>query len=199
MAAIPWSFGDKVTHADRPEWGVGHITAVQPITVEGRPSQRLTIRFERAGIKTLASGVANIRRADTGPSTPQPAQNAPAPVAASDAELAKRLASLPESVIDPFIPLPHRLAATLALYRFSDTGGSLLDWAAMQTGLADPLTRFLRHDLEIQFSAFRRALDRHTGELASHLLRQDKAALAPIAQKAPEAGQQALRRILARR
>lgn len=199
MAAISWSFGDRVTHADRPEWGVGQITAVQPITVEGRPSQRLTIRFERAGVKTLASGVANIRRAE-GIAPPTPATvTGPEPASATDAELVKRLAGLPENVIDPFIPLPQRLATTLGLYRFSETGGSLLDWAAMQTGLADPLTRFLRHDLEIHFAAFRRALDRHTGELAAQLSRQDKPALALIAQKAPEAGQRALRRILARR
>ena len=204
MPATSWSFGDRVTHADRPEWGVGQITAVQPIMIEGRPSQRLTIRFERAGIKTLAAGMANIQRADAG-STPRPDSQAEAKPAladtsdATDAELAKKLASLPESVIDPFIPLAKRLATTLGLYRFSDKGGSLLDWAAMQTGLADPLTRFLRHDLEIHFSSFRRALDRHAGELGSQLGRQDKAALQAVVQKAPEAGQHALRRALARR
>lgn len=199
MSATPWSFGDRVTHADRPEWGVGQITAVQPIMVEGRPTQRLTIRFERAGIKTLASALANIRKADAAPV--QAEVEAPSAEAqkASDAELAKKLTSLPESVVDPFIPLAKRLETTLGLYRFSDKGGSLLDWAAMQTGLADPLTRFLRHDLEIHFAAFRRALDRHTGELGSQLARQDKAALKAITSGAPEAGQQALRRALARR
>ena len=139
MSATPWSFGDRVTHADRPEWGVGQITAVQPIMVEGRPTQRLTIRFERAGIKTLASALANIRKADAAPV--QAEVEAPSAEAqkASDAELAKKLTSLPESVVDPFIPLAKRLETTLGLYRFSDKGGSLLDWAAMQTGLADPL------------------------------------------------------------
>lgn len=199
MAASTWSFGDRVTHADRPEWGVGQITAVQPIMVEGRPSQRLTIRFERAGIKTLATAMANIRKADTAPAEAQPTVEAADASGATDAELTKKLTSLPESVIDPFIPLAKRLATTLGLYRFSDKGGSLLDWAAMQTGLADPLTRFLRHDLEIHFAAFRRALDRHAGELGSQLSRQDKAALQEVTQKAPEAGQHALRRALARR
>lgn len=204
MSSISWSFGDRVIHTDRPEWGVGQITAVQPVMVEGRLSQRLTIRFERAGIKTLAAAMANIRRADTdGGGTPAVEAESKPSLAetseATDAELTKKLASLPESVIDPFIPLAKRLATTLGLYRFSDKGGSLLDWAAMQTGLADPLTRFLRHDLEIHFAAFRRALDRHAGELGAQLGRQDKAALQEVTQNAPEAGQQALRRALARR
>lgn len=199
MPANTWSFGDRVTHADRPEWGVGQVTAVQPIIVEGRPSQRLTIRFERAGVKTLASGVANIRKADGNPGTTSPIEAKVDAARPSEAELAKRLSSLPENAVDPFIPLPQRLATTLGLYRFSDTGGSLLDWAAMQTGLGDPLSHFLRHDLEIHFAAFRRALDRHAGELASQLARQDKSALATITSQAPQAGQQALRRSLARR
>lgn len=202
--AATWSFGDRVTHADRPEWGVGQITAVQPIIVEGRPSQRLTIRFERAGVKTIAAAVANIRKADDKALDKAPAaQPNPAPQAEtqglSDAELTKRLAGLPEDVVDPFIPLPQRLEKALALYRFSDRGGSILDWAAMQTGLADPLTRFLRHDLEIQFAAFKRALDRHVGELGAQLQRQDRALLQTVVSGAPEAGQQALRRALARR
>jgi len=203
MAANPWSFGDRVTHADRPEWGVGQVTAVQPIMVEGRPTQRLTIRFERAGIKTLAAAVANIRKADEQSAPKSSGVEAKPALAnsteATDVELAKKLTTLPESVIDPFIPLAERLATTLGLYRFSDKGGSLLDWAAMQTGLADPLTRILRHELETHFSTFRRALDRHTSELASQLARKDKPALQAVAQKAPDAGQHALRRALARR
>lgn len=198
--AATWSFGDRVTHADRPEWGVGQITAVQPIIIEGRPSQRLTIRFERAGVKTIAAAVANIRKAEdkppTAPASALPQADTP-PL--SDADLAKRLSGLPESVVDPFIPLSQRLEKALALYRFSDTGGSILDWAAMQTGLADPLTRFLRHDLEIHFAAFKRNLDRHVGELGAQLQRQDRSLLQTVISGAPEAGQQALRRALARR
>lgn len=198
--AASWSFGDRVTHADRPEWGVGQITAVQPIIVEGRPSQRLTIRFERAGVKTIAAAVANIRKADDIAPAAQPGPTPQAETQGlSDTELTKRLAGLPEDVVDPFIPLPQRLEKALALYRFSDRGGSILDWAAMQTGLADPLTRFLRHDLEIQFAAFKRALDRHVGELGAQLQRQDRALLQAVVSGAPEAGQQALRRALARR
>ncbi len=198
MSASEWSFGDRVTHADRPEWGEGEITAIQPVIVEGRPSHRLTIRFERAGIKKLATSVANIKPAgDQSPST-GPAAAEPE-IHLDDKELAVKLESMPEDAIDPFISLEKRFEFTLKLYRFSDRGGSLLDWAAMQTGLADPLTRFLRHDLELHFAKFRRNLDRHTGDLASQVSRQSKQTLRDIADKAPDQGQQALRRILAKR
>ncbi|RNC81011.1 MAG: DUF3553 domain-containing protein [Phycisphaera sp.] len=198
MSASKWSFGDRVTHADRPEWGEGEITAIQPIIVEGRPSHRLTIRFERAGIKKLATSVANIKPAGdqapvAGPASAEPEINL------DDNELAAKLERMPEDAIDPFISLEKRFEFTLKLYRFSDQGGSLLDWAAMQTGLADPLTRFLRHDLEMHFAKFRRNLDRHTGALASQVSRQSKQTLRDIADKAPNEGQQALRRILAKR
>ena len=201
MSAINWSFGDRVTHADRPEWGEGQITSIQPVIIEGRPTQRLTIRFERAGIKKLAAAVANIRPACNKPL--EPASKAPAasqdPAKVGDLELADRLSKMPNDAVDPFISLQDRLAYTLGLYRFSDQGGSLLDWAAMQTGLADPLTRVLRHELEVHFAKFRRNLDRHTSDLVSQLMRQDKTAVKRVGDKAPPEGQQALRRILARR
>lgn len=198
MSASKWSFGDRVTHADRPEWGEGEITAIQPIIVEGRPSHRLTIRFERAGIKKLATSVANIKPAGDQQPAAGPAVTQPE-VDLDDTELAARLTRMPEDAIDPFISLEKRFEFTLKLYRFSDQGGSLLDWAAMQTSLADPLTRFLRHDLEMYFAKFKRNLDRHTGDLASQISRQSKQALRDISAKAPDEGQQALRRILAKR
>jgi hypothetical protein len=201
MSSINWSFGDRVTHADRPEWGEGQITSIQPVVIEGRTTQRLTIRFERAGIKKLAAAVANIRPAKN---KPQPSNSA-APAASQDPqkigdlELADRLSKMPDDALDPFISLEDRLVYSLGLYRFSDQGGSLLDWAAMQTGLADPLSRILRHDLEVHYAKFRRNLDRHTGDLVSQLMRQDKAAVRNAGSKAPPQGQQALRQILARR
>ena len=61
------------------------------------------------------------------------------------------MARLPEAATDPFSGLEARLKATLGLYRFTDQGGSLLDWAAAQSGLKDPLSEFSRHDLERHF------------------------------------------------
>jgi len=201
MSTTNWSFGDRVTHADRPEWGEGQITAIQPVVIEGQATQRLTIRFERAGIKKLAAAVANIRASKNQPpaspaSVPAVSQD---PTKIGDLELADRLSKIPDDALDPFISLENRLAYTLGLYRFSDQGGSLLDWAAMQTGLADPLSRVLRHDLEVHYAKFRRNLDRHTGDLVGQLMRQDRAAVRKAGDKAPPEGQQALRRILAKR
>ena len=131
MPATKWSFGDRVIHADRPEWGEGQITAIQPVVIEGQPTQRLTIRFERAGVKKLAAAVANIKPAGqppvAGASAGPAAHNEPEP---SDTELAERLWQLPGDARDPFISLETRLAYTLNLYRFSDQGGSLLDWGS---------------------------------------------------------------------
>ncbi len=204
MSATQWSFGDRVLHADRPEWGEGQITAIQPILVEGQPSQRLTIRFERAGIKKLATAVANIKPA-SGSTSAKPAsahaaadEAKPAEESLSDEALTKRLVSMPEETLDPFNSLEERLARTLSLYRFTDQGGSLLDWAAMQTGLADPLSRILRHELEVHFGTFRRNLERHTKEIGLQLMRQDKKKLQAVAAKAPAEGRQALSRILSR-
>ena len=49
MAGPQWSFGDRVIHAKRPEWGVGVVTAAQSVVEDGHPAQRVTIRFDRAG------------------------------------------------------------------------------------------------------------------------------------------------------
>lgn len=198
MAVQVWSFGDRVIHADRPEWGVGQVTTVDPIVIDGQSTQRLTIRFERAGVKKIASLRANLKPAEE---TAEPVKSSdPAEAEAlSDQEMVDRLVAIPESASDPFRSIEHRLESSLGLYRFSDAGGSLLDWAAMQTGLVDPLTRFRRHDLEAHFARFRRKLDVHTGNLASELARVDRQALNRLAASAPDDGQRALRRFLARR
>ena len=65
MPAAPTTFeiGDRVLHASKPEWGVGHIARASAETHEGRPVQRLTVRFERAGVKTLSTAHAVLRPA----------------------------------------------------------------------------------------------------------------------------------------
>jgi hypothetical protein len=71
------------------------------------------------------------------------------------------MASLPESATDPFSSLEARIRATMDLYRFGRTGASLIDWAAMQTGLKDPMSRFARPELEQFFERFAGARDQH--------------------------------------
>ncbi|QYU67803.1 hypothetical protein J4558_23455 [Leptolyngbya sp. 15MV] len=106
-----------------------------------------------------------------------------------------RLTALPESATDPFASRRSRLKATLGLYRFSGVGASLLDWAASQTQLKDPLSCFSRHDLERLFDRFRIALDAHTRKLVHEARRQEPAVLAEVLAQASLAAQQAVRRV----
>lgn len=159
-----FSFGDRVIHAGKPEWGEAVVSGTANVTHEGRPTQRLTLRFERAGLKHLVTALADIRPADQKVIPANHAEEAPAAGAVKEnaswldevsaGDLAQRMATLPGATNDPFSTLEERLRATMALYRFKESGGALLDWAATQTGLADPLTRFNRHELEEYFRRY---------------------------------------------
>jgi hypothetical protein len=106
-----------------------------------------------------------------------------------------RMTRLPDDATDPFSTALERFKATLRLYRFTPTGGSLLDWAAMQSGLADPMSRFNRHELEKFFEAFAVARDNHLKKVAFESKKADAAATALAARQAPAPAQQALRRL----
>lgn len=195
-----WSFGDRVVHAKRPEWGAGVVTAAQKIVHEGTPCQRLTIRFDRAGVKTLSTAVAELVSAADGPVLAPPAQSE----ADADAGWLSRLSGkspeemmsrLPEAATDPFSSLEARLKATLALYRFTDQGGSLLDWAAAQSGLKDPLSEFSRHDLERLFQRFAFVRDEHLKKLVQEMRKKDPTVLQVVLRAAPPTASQALRRL----
>lgn len=197
-----WSFGDRLTHGSKPEWGVGTVTAVEPAMVEGKPTQRLTIRFERAGVRKLAAAVADLRPAESDSRLREADDHAAATAALGqidESKIAEVLTQVPESARDPFRGLADRFRATLDLYRFTGEGASLLDWAAMQTGLADPLSRFSRHDLESFFGRFRRALDAHAAELGREIARTDPASASRIVAAAPERAKAAMRRVAGRR
>lgn len=199
MASRDWKLGDRVYHAGRPEWGAGEVRGAEAVAENGKPAQRVTIRFERAGVKTLSTAFADLRPADE-----MPALDADAPPAILDngsgpAIAADRMATLPEPATDPFRSKRARLEHTLTLFRFTGTGASLVDWAAMQSGLADPLSRFNRHELEQFFERFRQNLDAHARRVIGELKREDPAALAEIAQALPPASQQVLKRLSAAR
>lgn len=211
MSGSSWNRGDNVMHSSKPEWGAGEVLVAEPAMHEGKPCQRLTIRFSRAGTKILSTAFAELKRA-IGPAPmaataaiepkEQPAAsngslNGANPFAAPepDEDVGKMLTSIPERATDPFQPLRARLAATLDLYRFSDTGGSILDWAAAQTGLKDPLSRFSRHELEQSFAKFRVEVDNHLRKLVKDVAKQDPQALRELTAAAPAAAQQAIRRL----
>lgn len=211
MPETPWTKGDAVVHSLKPEWGHGEVLVATPGTHDGRPCQRLTVRFSRGGTRTVSTAFADLMpaahaprlREIAPPPEPEPGTRSESPVdttldplakAANDAQVAELMSTLPEPATDPFASPKARLAATLALYRFTESGSSLLDWAAAQTGLKDPLSRFNRHELEQWFGRFRIELDDHLRKLVRDLRRTDAAALAQAAAAAGPAAKQALRR-----
>ena len=185
MTNQPFAFGDRIEHAGCPEWGVGTVTRVQNLVHEGTPCQRISARFERAGHKTVNTAFADIRPASPNGATttePMPAENQSASADHLEGKALKEIFGvLPEAARDPFASLADRLKATLDLYRFDPTGGSILDWASVQTRLADPLSRYSRTELEQEFRRFAQARDAQLRDLAREAKRAgDERALAVI-------------------
>ncbi len=198
-----FKFGDRLVHSGRPEWGVGVVTAATTVRSGGQAHQRLTLRFDRAGLKTVSTEFAALDYA--GSDAPiGPAPDA-APVASVNGEgwletleagnLNEAMARLPEDTRDPFVTLGERIRATLSLYRFSDHGSSLLDWAAMQTGLRDPLARFNRHELEQFFRRFAAEREQHLKKLLLEARRKPPPELPDLLAKAPKEARDAVRRL----
>lgn len=184
--------GERVIHQDRPEWGVGVVLSAQT----GGDGQRLRVRFERAGLKTLSVPPAAVEHQ---------AKNLNGALTPSDRlagldehDAAEVMTGLPEAARDPFTSVAARLAATLSLYRFEPTGASIIDWAASQSGLADPLSRFTRHELEALFRTFERRRDAHLKRLADDVRNLAPADLAAAVADAPPAGKRALSRLIGR-
>ena len=189
-----WRLGDKIIHADRPEWGTGHVMSASPTSHEGQPCQSLKIRFERAGVKTLSTGVAPLRSAEE-PAIEVPDADADPLLGQDQRQIQDIMVRLPEATTDPFSTPAARLRATLAIYRFSKDPASLIDWAAAQSGLADPLTRFSRHDLELYFDRFAKHRTEHLTRVVREAADLPRDELVAIAAEAPEAAKEALRRL----
>lgn len=195
MVSQSWRMGDRVVLTKRPEWGAGEVISTKATTFEGKPCQSLSIRFERAGLKTLSTAVAQLEQAARSTSRPSNPEPSIPSFDSDEIPIEQKLRTLPEPATDPFRPLANRLKDTCQLYRFSDAPASLFDWAAAQTGLTDPLTQFNRHELEEAFSRFRRLLDEHLRELVRVMRQEDPAALAPILAEAPTDAQRAAQRV----
>jgi Protein of unknown function (DUF3553) len=197
LTEIEWKAGDRVVHQGKPEWGVGSVTAAQGAVQDGRHCQRVTVRFENGGLKTVSTAFARLAKAESGSGA---AEN-PNGTWLDDLEgvdVRDQLTTLPDAASDPFSSLEARLKSTLELYRFSDSGGSLLAWASAQTGLSDPLSRLNRHELELAFQKFQMLLDRHLGELTTLARRSGVQIDTIVAAASPEA-RRALQRANRRR
>jgi len=81
---------------------------------------------------------------------------------------------LPEALTDVFSSDLQRLSATLDSYKSTTEPRPLIDWAVVQTGMNDPLTKYTRHDLEQAFARFARNRDQHLKELVRQLKRNGK-------------------------
>lgn len=206
--------GDRVRHAGKPEWGIGTVTKVEQLPMNGQPSQRLSVRFPNAGVKTLVTGHNHALLQRVSEDNHDPLGNGnPSSVTAWDkmnesgwlAPMAKRkveeaMISLPQEVRDPFNSLSMRMGLMLALYRFDRTGRGLMDWAVAQTGLDDPLTRFTRQELEQRFERWAFERDQHLAKMLQEVRGSanggnDQKLLQEALKKAPAGAQDAVRRL----
>ncbi|MBY0311217.1 MAG: DUF3553 domain-containing protein [Phycisphaerales bacterium] len=232
-----FSTGQRVLHTGKPEWGSGLITEAMKTTQDGKPCQRLTIRFDRAGLKTISTAFANLIPAeDAAPlaadpiDLPRAGGSNDGPTTRGDSgarvgvgggsggqsekeaefaarlmgapaslEIRQRMTRLPEPATDPFLTVVDRLKNTIGLYRFQPTGASLLDWAAMQSGLSDPMSRFNRHELEKFFESFAIARDQHLKKVAADARKLEPEKTMALLKAAPSIVQQVLRRFDAMR
>jgi hypothetical protein len=182
--------GDKVMHAKRPEWGPGVVDDASPIDHDGQRAQRLIVKFANRGTVTLNTAIAELVQKDstqimaTTTST-SVKSSVRKPDATSGGWLgslskddpAKTLYSLPDAMTDPFVGTVKRLETTLDSFRYSTDPRQprlLLDWAIMQTGMADPLSKFTRQELEQAFPRFARDRDNHLWDLVKQLKREGR-------------------------
>lgn len=229
-----FSTGQRVLHTGKPEWGSGVITEAMKTTQDGKPCQRLTIRFDRAGLKTISTAFATLIPAEDAAAlaadpieVPRSGGSIDGPTTRGDSgarsgggggasdkeaefaarlmgapasmEIRQRMTRLPEPATDPFLTVVDRLKNTIGLYRFQPTGASLLDWAAMQSGLSDPMSRFNRHELEKFFESFAIARDQHLKKVAGDARKLEPEKTAALLKGAPAMVQQVLRRFDAMR
>lgn len=173
--------GDRVRHQKRPEWGIGRIDRVENTAIGGTPAQRLIIRFPNAGLKTLSTlGAALALVSESEAANNGSDLHGPQTLVEMEqhsesgwlGEISKQrpedaMINLPPEATDPFAGGEARLRATLDLYRFEPTGGSLIDWAVARSGLDDPLSRFTRQELEQFFERWVFLRDRQLEKLVA--------------------------------
>lgn len=209
-AQARFALGDRVVHTAKPEWGHGTVATASAITVDGKPTQRLQIRFDTAGLKTLITAHAPITHVASTGSTqaqaqaqashaasapPVPARPVAIDVPEDPIEAKAHLRRIPENAADPFASPLQRLEATLKAYRFEPNGPGLIQWAVAQTGLPDPLSRFSRHELEEVFRQHTAALDTHLRALVKEVRDVPPADLIRVRDAAPPRARDALKRV----
>lgn len=177
----PFKTGDVVVHARRPEWGEGVVDQATAITHEGSSAQRLGVRFANHGRVVLNTAIAQIlQKGSERPMSSSHRDGSTISSPAGQGWLASleqegtphELWALPEALTDLFSNFSDRLRATLESYRFNPDARGLIDWAVVQTGLDDPLSKYNRHEMEQAFARFARDRDRHLVELVRTIKRK---------------------------
>ncbi|MFN5944117.1 MAG: DUF3553 domain-containing protein [Phycisphaerae bacterium] len=209
MQARTFAKGESVIHTGKPEWGPGDIVSAEGQLHEGKPCQRLTIRFARAGLKTISTAFAELKPAED--SMSRQLINASREVAARDSmgdspmdpldkSMRRRAAEeslqkVPEDAIDPFRTPVQRLESMLKIYKWMDSPAGVLEWATSQTGLGDPMSMFNRHELEQHLDKFRIAVDNHMKKLLPVARKADAAGVQRVLLTAGPSAKAALRRV----
>lgn len=177
--------GDRVRHADRPEWGPGVVETVATIDHEGAPAQRLTVRFENHGRVNVHTGYARLIPADAYIPTTRATPTGALPADSTEAWLRDlesrssgpplaQLAELPHDCSDLLAGPAQQLRATMELYRFTDTPRSIIEWAIAQTGLTDPLQAFARDQIHQAFDYFKHKRDTHLRDLVRQVRKEGR-------------------------
>lgn len=171
------SFGDQVRHPKYPEWGTGAVTKVEQTAIDGNPATRVSVRFKNAGLKTFAGNTLPVEVLVSDYVMPGDQDiSRPAIAEVEDLEesgltqavqqkLQEIMLSLPLGCRDPFNTVEYRLNRTLDLYKYDLSGKGLMEWAMVQTGMDDPLSRFNRTELEAYFKQFACERDQHLGRI----------------------------------
>lgn len=179
--------GDKVAHPRKPEWGTGVVREAQPANHEGIQAQRLRVDFSNRGSTTINTAIAPLVSGDAMNST----FNSPKGLG-TDMSMStdvknlgagwldhlegksggkRDLWDLPQACNDPFSSYEQQLDATLETYKYSTEPGPLFQWAVVQTGLDDPLSKHTRVELEQAFPRYARDRDNRLFELVRQLKR----------------------------
>jgi hypothetical protein len=214
MQSRTFAKGQSVIHTGKPEWGPGDIVSAEGQLHEGKPCQRLTIRFARAGLKTISTAFAELKPAEDSMSRQlihasneverQAARDATESRAAGPDPLEKSmrrrsaeesLLKVPEDAIDPFRTPVQRLESMVKIYKWMDSPAGVLEWATSQTGLGDPMSMFNRHELEQHLDKFRIAVDNQMKKLLPIARKADAPGVQRVLLTAGPSAKAALRRV----
>ena len=196
-------FGDRVTHPKFPEWGSGAVIKVENAPVNGEPSTRVTVRFAHAGLKKFVGDAIPLDVLANEHAMPGDKEGKLPAIAAVEAlersglthaaeqKLEEIMFAIPLACRDPFNTAEHRMRRTLELYKYDLSGKGLMNWAMVQTGMDDPLTRFNRTQLEDYFTQFSFLLKQHLSKLVQEMY-ADKDTLERLLVEAPESARRAI-------